>query len=232
MKKLLFLLSLAFLCSSLRAQNDDYRLYMHSAADASVVFRGSQAVQYRFPYNGTPYWKGPDFGTGDLEYNGKMYYGLRLNIDAATQTLVLKNDSGVCEVALDGRQYETFTIDGVRFMRKGGKIYEYIWDGRAKVLKQIRKVQETDTEGRKSFQTAYDGRFNPKIPTVFTAHIKYFYVAEGSSQMEEFKSRSALLKNYKTLKKEAADAAFKASRGEKMPDDEYYRFVMQYIESR
>lgn len=232
MRKFLLTLLLAGLVVSLSAQNDDYKLYMKNAADASVVFRGSQAVQYHFAFNGTPYWKSPVFRRGDIRYNDKMYYGLKLNIDAVSQTLLLKNEVGIAEVALSPDQYDSFTIEGVRFILKDGKIYEYIWDGKAKVLKQVTKVQERDIDGRKGAQTGYSGKYNPEIHVVFIEKVKYYYMAEGSDQMKELGGKKDLLKYYKPMKKEVSNAVFNAEKGERMPADDYYRFVMKYIEER
>lgn len=232
MRKTLLTLLFAGLVASLSAQSDDYKLYMQNAADASVVFRGSQAVQYHFAYNGTPYWDGPAFIRGDIRYNDKMYYGLKLNIDAVSQTLLLKNEAGIAEVALSPDQYDAFTIGKSRFMRLNGKIYEFIWDGKAKVLKQVVKVQERDIDGRKSTQTGYSGNFDPNIRTVFIQKVKYYYIEEGSDQMKELKNKRAVLKYYKPLKREVSNAVFHAEKGERMPLDDYYRFVMQYVETR
>lgn len=233
MRKILSTLFLVCLAVMLPAQNDDYRQYMQNAADAAVVFRGSQAIQYNFAYNGTPYWKTPAFNRGDVCYNGKMYYGLNLNIDAVNQTLLLKNEAGIAVLALSGEEYDSFTINGTRFIRTDGKIYEIIWDGRSKVFKQLTKVQERDIEGRKNYQTGYEGNFNSNIHTVFIEKVRYYYLAEGSSQMKELTgSRKSILKNYKAIRREVSSALSNKEKGEKMPNDDYYRFIMQYIESR
>ena len=92
---------------------DDVDLYLRAAGNASNLYRGRKALDYKFPYNGTYFWESPTYHPGRVCYNGKVYSCDAVNIDAAQQELLVKDRSGVISVMLN-RDYVTWFETGGR----------------------------------------------------------------------------------------------------------------------
>ena len=70
----------------------------------SPVYRGEIADKYSFPFIGTVYAYSDEFEMGDLEFNGKMYYGLMMNLNCHRGELLVQigatKDKGACSGVL------------------------------------------------------------------------------------------------------------------------------------
>lgn len=207
MQKIVLLAALLAISLQLPAQ-DDYRAYREKADIASTFFRGRQAVIYPFVFNGTYYWESSQFRKGDIRYNGKLYYDVMLNINAARQELEAKSPNGVFNVLLNSGCVEWFVIDGVKYVNpsfygwEGAPGYwQVLYDGKARVLRQVVKTLDRDLEGYYGAQLRFnDPNYRADAQYLFVGSEKYCIVAEDGT-VTPLPRRSAFLKLYKPYKK-------------------------------
>lgn len=96
------LTALLAMCINAHAQqNHSYDVFMAEAGENSVIYRGHRAMQYEFRYNGHQYWDSRRFEPGSVEYNGKTYSDILLNIDCCTQDLLAVFDNDLAAIVLD-----------------------------------------------------------------------------------------------------------------------------------
>ena len=81
----------------------------------SMLYRGRLAPRYVSKYNGTPYWDTLSFRSGTVMYNGLLYEGVPMKIDAVEQKLVVKMSDTTAATVPDTRQVE--------WLRMGDDIY-------------------------------------------------------------------------------------------------------------
>lgn len=106
---------LAVCMSASAQQNRNYDAFMAEAGENSVLYRGHRAMQYEFRFNGHQYWDGRGFETGSVEYNGKSYDGILLNIDCCTQDLLAVFDNELAAVVLNHEHIGDIRIGNRRF---------------------------------------------------------------------------------------------------------------------
>ena len=114
--RLTAILGLALLLPVEMAAQDDYRIYMEQAGSSSLRYRGKKACVYPMTFNGTYYWKDPTFLPGDVCYDGIVYSGLMMNVDAVRQDLVVKTDVAGADQVFDRERVEQFRMGGHRFL--------------------------------------------------------------------------------------------------------------------
>lgn len=203
------LLALAFLPLLLSAQDEASR-YMRQAGEAALLYRGHKAFVYPMAFNGTYFWEGPAFQSGDVVYNGKHYAGLSLNVDASRQDLLVKTPSGNADKVLSRDLVEQFTMGGHRFLNMQ-RIYgadapsgywEVLYDGQAKVVRQVRRSLRQDLDGSLSTQMGYDiASYRPNVHQTFLYEEALCYVTKDG-QVVPLRRRSQLMKFYKEHKRE------------------------------
>lgn len=82
-------------------QSRSYDDFMAEAGENSVLYRGHRAMQYEFRYNGHQYWDNRIFERGSVEFNGKSYDNILLNIDCCAQDLLAVFDNELAAVVLN-----------------------------------------------------------------------------------------------------------------------------------
>ncbi len=133
---------------------DDYISHVKHNA---LIFSGSVAQKYPFVHNGTYYVFNDVFHVNDLYYNGKLYKGVELNLNANSDELVVKVPESGKNVILNRDMVEWFTLDSKRFIGvKDGKYedlpggyYEVLYEGDGLVLRKITKLLKERVEGQK-----------------------------------------------------------------------------------
>ena len=195
MKRTLFYIAVAALSfSGLTASAQDYEeleKFSEEAGEMSMLFRGKQGMSYSFPYNGTYFWYGRDFMPGDVFYNGKLYHGALVNINAHLQELLVKEDEGFLPVLVDIGHVEWFTMGGRRFVTRdytglrglADGYYEVLYDGKAKLYKRVDKILRKDSNNRNGSGIGYvDPNYNERVLDFFSNRVSYYFVKDGSAR--------------------------------------------------
>ena len=139
--------------SGLAQDRKDVVSYLKDSGPLSTLMRGQKPAQYTFLYNGTPYIESPEFKKGDLRYNGRTYFGVLLNIDAAAMDALVKTDANVAATATLRRQTAWLKIENRLFvnlefleveMAPEGYC-EVVLDGETPIVKFVTKTLRTQT---------------------------------------------------------------------------------------
>ena len=189
----IFLLSLPALLHS--QQRYDY--YAEAGFD-SPLFRGEIVQRYPFPFTGTVYAYSDEFEMGDIEFNGKMYYGLMLNLNCyrgevhvrvgTTKDCIVLKNSLVGDFNIGKRRY--VSLSGEREIKGlDAGYYQVLYDGKDMILKQIR----VELYDRAEFPSG-------NITKVFVPKVKYWLVKEG--QVRQIRKERDLQRVYKPFKRD------------------------------
>ena len=164
----------------------------------SPVYRGEIADKYSFPFIGTVYAYSDEFEMGDLEFNGKMYYGLMLNLNCyrgevhvrvgTTKDCIVLKNSLVGDFNIGKRRY--VSLNGEREIKGlDAGYYQVLYDGKDMILKQIR----VELYDRAEFPSG-------NITKVFVPKVKYWLVKEG--QVRQIRKERDLQRVYKPFKRD------------------------------
>lgn len=203
------LLAFALLAPLPLAAQDDAALYMQEAAGSALLYRGHVAQSYAMAYNGTWYWEGPAFSTGDVLYNGTLYHNIPMNVDASRQELLVKTASGGIDKVLERDLVSWFVMGGRRFLNLR-KMYgpeapdgfwEVIYDGRARVIRQVVRTLRRDNGELRPVIGYDDSTYRPEVHQTFTRSISCCYITEDG-QIVPVRRRSQVMQFYKDKKRE------------------------------
>lgn len=202
------LLALALLMSVPALAQDDEALYMQQAGGSALLYRGHVAQTYSMAFNGTWFWSGPAFEQGDVYYNGTLYRGVTLNVDASRQELLVKMASGGTDKVLE-RDYVSWFTMGRRSFQNLQATYgdeapsgywEVIYDGRARIVRQVVRTLRRDN-GELRPEIGYDdSTYRPEVRQTFTRSISYIYITEDG-QIVPVRRRSQVMQFYKDKKR-------------------------------
>ena len=213
MKRTLFYIAVAVLTlSGAAASAQDYEeleRFSEEAGEMSMLFRGKQGMSYSFPYNGTYFWYGRDYLPGDVFYNGKLYPGVLVNINAHLQELLVKEDDGFLPVLVDTDHVEWFTMGDRYYVTRGYAgldglaegFYEVLYDGSAKFYKRVDKYLRKDSNNRNGAGIGYvDPNYNERVLDYFANRVSYYFVKDGS--VRQVRKWRDILSGYPDRKKE------------------------------
>lgn len=169
----------------------EYEAYASSAREQSMLFRGRQGISYAgIAYNGTFYWNSPEFLEGEIMYNGKLYSGVSLNIDAAAHHILVRYAPGMPSVIVPKDYVPYFTIGGTRYVNvallglfeepEEECIMEELSGGPIPVYRRVRKIlssSSADVNGR--MIGYYDPHYHEEYTSYFRFYEQYFTVSEG-----------------------------------------------------
>ena len=219
---------------------DDATLYMESAAGSALLYRGHKAYSHPTPFNGTYFWSSPVFENGDVLYNGRIYHDIPLNIDAARQDLLIRTLSGGAFKVLSAEYVERFNI-GTEFFLNLKKVYgedapagywELIFDGKAKIVKQVVRTMQQDLDGHLRTEMGYyDSSYRSDVHSIFTYRAFFCYISPDG-QIYPIRRRSQLMKFYKDRKKEINRHISKLEASGMLSLEQYFREVASFAESR
>ena len=189
MKKSITALLLLSAVLSYAQSRVEYEMFADAAQENSVLFRGRQATQYPFLYNGVPYWSPDGFKEGSVDYNGKTYYGVLLNIDACVQDLLVKYRPEMPAVALDidyvtsfvidGTPYSNLVLHGVKNAEPG--YYAVLAEGANPVYFRVDKFLRKSTGGKNDTNIGYDDPdFKPNVLQFFANRARYYTLHNGA----------------------------------------------------
>ena len=129
----------------------------------AAIFRGPEAVKYKFIYQGTPYAYSETFAKGAVVYNGVRYNGVELNLNAHRDELHLRIPSSGIVLVLDKTLVGEFSIGRHNFVTLLGEdvpqglvagYYELLYNGEDVLLKKnVRMFYERlQTSGKGIFR--------------------------------------------------------------------------------
>lgn len=215
-RSLIYTLVLASLlaCTCALAQvPPEVRAFEEAAGGGSVLFRGKQAESYDRPANGNPYWTSSEFVPGTVVFEGNIYDGILVNIDAVDgRALVRKADNPIAVALLpasvgsirtgDGRKFEGFGPDAD--LPEG--FYQVLGEGRERVYVHVAKRLQSSSGNVNGDQIGYyDPRYNPDL-TLHYAISRTYYFRDGDGVFSRIKGRRALLRKFPEQRREIRSA--------------------------
>jgi len=219
---------------------DDASLYMREAAGSALLYRGHIAHSYPMAYNGTYFWTGPQFEQGEVLYNGTYYQGIPLNVDASRQDLLVKTASGGADKVLDRELVSWFKMGGHRFLNlqqaygpeAPSGYWEVLYDGRARVVRQVVRMLRRDLNGELQPEIGYDeGTYRPDVHQTFTRTIKYCYISEDG-RIVPIRRRSQLLQFYKEQKRDINRHIGRKEASGKLDFERFCIETVKFVETR
>ena len=141
------------------------------------VFRGELAQRYNYPLEGTVYAYSDEFQEGTLEFNGKHYSGLMMNLNAHRNELQVRIGTTGESIAVKRSLVGDFTIGkrdftalygerGIKGLAEG--YYQVLYRGKDMLLKEIYKSTNDRTD--------YVNNITVKV---FTTRTRYWLVKDG-----------------------------------------------------
>ena len=221
MRIILSITALLLICQSMFAQSDllvqEQKAYQDKVAERSILFRGKQAERYSFPANGHVYWESPEFFQATIEFEGRVYYDIPVNIEVVSQRALVRLPGSLLSVALSPE-----TVSGIycgeRFFTGIGPgealpegFYEVFGTGKERVYKHVSKRLQTSTSDVNGDNIGYyDPNYNSEITRYFAIR-KVYYFRDAEGRFSQIKGRGALIRKFPDRKKELRKAV-KASR--------------------
>lgn len=234
------LVALALLAPVPLLAQDDASLYMEQAGGAALLFRGHKAYGYPMAFNGTYFWDGPAYMPGAAIYNGTLYEGLMLNVDAARQDLLVKTPSGNAEKVLAREYVERFQMGGRMFLNLRNcygpttpdGYWEVVYDGRAKVIKQVVRLLQQDLSGNLRAEMGYnDPNYRSDVYQVFTYQVWICHVSEDGV-ITPIRRRSQLMQIYKDRKRDINRYVSSLEDTGSLDLEQFCKAVVQFAETR
>lgn len=189
-------------------QYEDNRMYAEAAKEKSLLTRGVLAPEYEFLHNGTWYAETKEFKTGELLYNNRMYRGVKMNIDACKNLLVV-NTGRI--TATDRNYVEYAVIGGEKYvnLQFGNKVKDapegfckLIYSGDVSFYSLVRKTLQSSPGYHNGDDIGYVdpdykdavqvGMRSVPVETFFSYSKRFYAVKDGVCY--PVKSRRALLK--------------------------------------
>ena len=240
-KFVLLVVSLLWTGCFLRAQSPDEAFFRQEAAASSILYRGHQAYAYSIHYNGSYWWSGSEFKTGDVRYNGKLYHDVALNVDAVRQELVVRNVVGQGGKVLAREFVEWFTRDGRRFVnlqalsgpQAPSGYWEVLHDGKAQFLRRVSKTLVKDFGGEKRQMIGEGEPYDLRIHETFVRDVSFCLLTE-TGQVVPVRSKAQVLKQYPALRRDIRRhvASIERRFDRSMSLEEYGVEVLKFVESR
>lgn len=182
------MLFLCFLCGVSYAQEStDFSIYMDTTGKNAVLFRGKRAFNYNMRYNGHCYWQTPEFQIGEIDYNGKHYEGVLMNIDAHRGEVLVKSTQSIMPIALITDAIDRFSIDGEQYVRPEGErkkgipdgFYQVLGNGDNIVYKKVHKNFTSNTNNNNGIAIGYeDPNYDVNVVSFFQYNVRYYILGK------------------------------------------------------
>lgn len=121
-------------------KESDYGTYSEVAGNYMNLYRGAAPVKYKFLHLGTFYAYSENFEKGEVKYNGRVYRDVVLNLNSHMDELYVRIPFSGREVVLNKSLVEHFTMGKRKFVNLNNGYYELLYDGKARLVKKIRKA--------------------------------------------------------------------------------------------
>ena len=189
------------------------------------VFRGELAEKYNYPIDGTVYTYSDKFEEGQVMFNGKLYTGLMMNLNAHRDELQVAIGSTGERMAPRRELVEDFTIGKRNYTSLYGQrkikglqqgYYQVLHRGDDMLLKRIHKTVSDRIES-----------FTRQTVKVFTTKHRYYLVKDG--KVYTIKNERGLAKFYRQDKDRIKDYV-KRNRGMRVERDDLLQGIMELME--
>lgn len=156
----------------------------------AAVYRGPEAVKYPFRYEGTPYAYSENFLSGTLVYNGVLYKGLLLNLNAHRDELHLKMPLSGIVIELDRKLVGDFSFGSRNYVAfVGESAFDGLQEGFFQMLYKGKDMLVK--KNGKSFHERLQSGGNDKGVFRFFDPADKYYVIKGGipvqiSRMKDF----------------------------------------------
>jgi hypothetical protein len=126
---------------------DYYKSFAENAGENSVLYRGRAPVPYHFNFEGTQYVFDEIFRKGEVQYNGKRYYDVEMNLNCHLDELIIKIPGTISTVILNKNFVKSFQFDGKSFVYYKNDIkdspeegyYQLLHAGKDTLLRMVKK---------------------------------------------------------------------------------------------
>ena len=229
---------LGFLAAA--SAQDDYAVYIQESGGLSLLYRGRQAFMYDIVFNGTYWWSTPEFRPGAVQYNGKSYRNVPLNIDAVRQELVIQAPAGVNGKVLDISYVDSCRIGSEKYINlqallgpdAPGGYWQVLYDGQAKFLKQVTKKLESDLDGSRRALIGTDfSEYKDKVSTVFIYKAAYACLTEDG-QFVPVRRKQQIANLYKSRKREGRHYMNRLQANGTFNLETYGKELLKYLETK
>ena len=197
-----------------------------SAQDFNIpVFRGELAEKYNYQIDGTVYTYSDKFEQGQVVFNGKLYTGLMMNLNAHRDELQVAIGSTGERMAPRRELVGDFTIGTRNYTSLYGQrkikglqqgYYQVLHRGEDALYKKIYKKVSERVES-----------ISQQTVKVFTTRHKYYLVKDG--KVYTIKNEKGLAKYYKQ-QKERIKEYIKGKRGLRVERDDLLQGIMELME--
>lgn len=208
---------------------EDYD-YLSDAKIDAVIFRGPLYIKYPYRFDGTFYAYSDEFLESRINYNGKEFKGVKLNLNAnrdelyiqmyGTGLIIVLEKDYVKDFSLGERNFINHTEgDGIEGLEYG--YYELLYNGKDMLLKKIRQI----------FSEKFDNVGSATLKNFYPAYT-YYVVRDGKAIT--LKGRSAFAKIYKPQKGKIKDfiKEHRLSLAGKEANDQVFTRIMEYIDTK
>ena len=181
-RKRILLLLLLLLGGPLSAQDRE------NDQSFSALYRGKVANNYAFKYNGTYCWDERGLQEGSVMYNGKLYEGVFLQVDAYADELNVQPGKNTGLVVPYGEQVAWFKKGATWFvnLRYLGwtdapqGFYEVVRDGERPLLRNVKKRLLTAGGNHNGDEIGYvDPEYDGSISTYFRQQETFYVIEQG-----------------------------------------------------
>ncbi|MBR4826407.1 MAG: TonB-dependent receptor [Bacteroidales bacterium] len=155
----------------------------------SPLYRGRVMLDYDFAYNGNYYWFNSEYKPGTVCYNGTVYEGVSINVNAHTQEVLVQENGFSSPVVLDRDLLPWFELNGIYYvnlnlagMTEAPKGYfQILSDGRRTVYYQRLKNFARDAGNHNGIRgIGYeDPYYKPELCASFLQNDCYYVVRNG-----------------------------------------------------
>ena len=157
--------------------------------ETPTLYRGRLPYYYNYKYNGTPFWQSKNFQKGDIFYNGKLYKGVLMNIDAFHQEVQVREDILSTPIIIYTEQVAWLKIGKQFFvnLRYLGYedapvgFFEVDADGKSEAyVHQVLKTFRSSTTSVNGDPIGYeDPDYDYNVTNYFAYKVKYYEVSES-----------------------------------------------------
>ena len=194
----LFLILAALLCG----------LAPEASAQSSILYRGRIIQTYPYAYNGCTYWQKDEFSPGSVEYCGRLFEGVLLNIDVFKKELQTRFSPASDPIMLSAEKVGKVEIEGLgefRHIPSGslGALKGYckvvFEEGGFTVYEMMTKTLGDSIEGAEKFILENPGS-KEGIYRYFDTKTAFYFVENGD--VTRVSGASFFKKRFKGRKKE------------------------------